>query len=181
MASQPTNSAIQAAEKARDARIAKEEASILVSKKNIADAHAAFEAIKKGFEYLELGEVSAPPADRLFDRIRAWQVHSQVHGLDPIPDIEGDGLTTVLRWAIRQFPFDMNFSTRDIAELIEKQGQPLGVRRKFVPSALVKLRNLNEIEQVVAGTGREPTVWRRPMKRILENDAAAGGNGHGGQ
>jgi hypothetical protein len=78
---------------------------------------------------------------------------------DPLP-AASDGLTPLLRWAMRRFTGE-EFTTPGLARVLEDHGIDLSEKKAFAASAMTKMADRGEIIKVRPGSGRSPTVFRR--------------------
>ena len=71
------------------------------------------------------------------------------------------GTTTLVRRAIRELP--ERFTMPDIYAVIQSHHPGLQVEKVAISSALNKLWKQREVVQEVAGTGKTPAIYRKPV------------------
>ena len=64
----------------------------------------------------------------------------------------------IVAWAIKQMKD--NYSLRDIAALLEREGYPM--RPAHISVVLTRLKSRGEIEEIQRGSGPIPAVYRKP-------------------
>jgi hypothetical protein len=75
--------------------------------------------------------------------------------------------TTALREAIKAMPD--RFSMPKLADWISQKYPDAVIPRVSLSSALTKLRQMNEIEQIEAPAGREPAVYKLKRSEVISS------------
>jgi hypothetical protein len=81
--------------------------------------------------------------------------------LEAIGSRFGNG-TKIVRWAIQRMTVD--YSLRDIAALLEREGRP--TRSSEISVVLTRLKSRGEIEEIQRSSGPIPALFRKPENGI---------------
>lgn len=94
-------------------------------------------------------------------------MHPELKGLDT--HLHGS-YGRIVAWAIKQMKD--NYSMRDIAALLEREGCPMGPANISV--VLTRLKSRGEIEEIERGSGPIPAVYRKPTSATCPETESSG-------